>query len=89
MAANTLLGYFKDALARRGVSTKYLNRDFLGRYITEYKENKRTGRANYPRTMETKFYQLNGPGYCAFVEEYNVYREAMDRAKIWLAGARR
>ena len=82
--ANTLLGYFKEALQKRGESAKYLNRDFLARYITEYNESHRTGRANYPRTMETKFYQLNSCAYCEFLSIYEEYREMMDRANTWL-----
>lgn len=80
MAANTLLGYFKDALARRGVSsTKYLNREFLAIYIAERNESHKLGYAHYPRTVQTKFYNLNSTAYCEFLEVYEEYRRMMDR----------
>ena len=76
---NTLLGYFKNGLANAGESTKYLNRDFLAIYITEYKDSHKNGIANYPKTKETDFYKKNSCAYCVFLELYEEYRKNMDR----------
>lgn len=79
MATNTLLGYFKDGLRAHGESSKYLTREFLGIFITEYKESHKTGVANYEKTKTTKFYNLNSCGYCVFLSLYEDYQAAMDR----------
>ena len=71
----TLLGYFKEQLEKRGESTKYLNREFLAVYITERNESHKNGIANYPKTKETKFYNLNSCAYCEFLSIYEDYRE--------------
>lgn len=79
MAANTLLGFFKDGLTRQGENTKYFNRDFLAKYITENNEHKKTGIADYTETRKTDFYNKNSCAYCVFLELYSEYRKTMDR----------
>lgn len=83
MAANTLLGYFKDGLARQHCTTKYFNRAFLGVFITEYNESKKNGVASYEKTKTTDFYIKNGGSYCVFLELWNEYKNAMERAKAY------
>lgn len=78
---NTLLGYFKAALASRGESTKYLNRDFLAVYFAEYRESMKNNRASYPETQKTKFYTENGSGYCTFLEVHSDYEKGMNRLR--------
>lgn len=77
--SSTLLGYFKYHITEAGESVKYFNRDFLNTYIREYRESHRIGRANYPDTMKTDFYNKNSTAYCVFLEIYETYRRGMDR----------
>lgn len=81
---NTLLGYFKNALVSRGESTKYLNRDFLAVFITEYNDSHKNGTANYPKTKQTDFYNKNSCAYCEFLSIFEEYRAGMDRLKKYL-----
>lgn len=81
MYSNTLLGYFKNGLTKGHYSTKYLNRDFLNTFISEYNASMDAGIANYPRTKETKFYKENSCAYCAFLELWNEYKNGMNYAK--------
>lgn len=83
MAANTLLGYFKDGLVKQHCTTKYFNRNFLGVYIAEYNESHKSGVANYEKTKATDFYRKNGSSYCVFLELWNEYKAAMERAKSY------
>ena len=76
---NTLLGYFKNALAERGESTKYLNRAFLAVFITEYNDSHKNGAANYPKTKQTDFYNKNSCAYCEFLSIFEEYRASMNR----------
>lgn len=78
---NTLLGYFKTAIAKQGESTKYFNRDFLAIYLSEYKESKKNGIANYPKTKETRFYNDNSTAYCVFLEAHYEYEKGMERLR--------
>ena len=78
---NTLLGYFKTAIAKQGESTKYFNRDFLAIYLHEYAESKKNGIANYPKTKETKFYNDNSTAYCVFLEAHYEYEKGMERLR--------
>jgi hypothetical protein len=78
---NTLLGYFKNAIAKQGKSTKYFNRDFLAVYLEEYKQSKKQGFASYPKTKETKFYNLNSTAYCVFLEAHCEYEKGMERLR--------
>lgn len=82
---NTLLGYFKSAIAKQGESTKYFNRDFLNTYLTEYKESKKNGIANYPKTKETRFYKDNSCAYCVFLEAHYEYEKGMEYLRGKLA----
>lgn len=79
--STTLLGYFKYHITAAGETTKYFNRAFLNTYITEYKQSHKNGRANYPETMKTDFYNKNSTAYCVFLEIYETYRKNMDRIK--------
>lgn len=76
--AATLLGYFRDNLKAEGRSAKYLNREFLAIFITEYNESHKSGIANYSKTATTRFYNLNSTSYCRFLELYNDYRKGID-----------
>jgi len=78
---NTLLGYFKAGLAREGESTKYFNRDFLAVYLREYAESKKAGRANYPETKKTRFYNDNSCAYCVFLELHYEYEKGMEKLR--------
>ena len=60
---NTLLGYFKNEISKRRENVKYFNRDFLGRFISDYNASHKTGVADYSRTFETDFYNKNGGAY--------------------------
>ena len=82
---NTLLGYFKSAIVKQGESTKYFNRDFLNTYLTEYKESKKNGIANYPKTKETRFYKDNSCAYCVFLEAHYEYEKGMEYLRGKLA----
>lgn len=81
MAANTLTGFFRDALTAQKCSAKYFNRAFLVTFIDEYKASKKAGAARYPRTIESKFYRENGPAYCVFLELWQEYNERMERLR--------
>ena len=81
---NTLLGYFKSGLARQGESTKYLNREFLAIFITEYNESHKNGKANYPKTKQTDFYSKNSCAYCVFLELFEEYKRGMERMKKYI-----
>ena len=74
----TLLSYFKYHILAAGEDTKYFNRDFLITYLEEYKQSKKQGFASYPKTMETKFYQLNSTAYCIFLEIHYEYEKGME-----------
>lgn len=76
--AATLLSYFKDNLRTQGRSAKYLDRKFLAVFISEYNASHKTGVANYEKTAQTKFYNLNGGDYCAFLELYAAYKKGME-----------
>lgn len=95
MAANTLLGWFKDGLRREGCSTKHFNRAFLAEYVHAYNEIKRQvdtdSVAYYEKpdgtvtaeawlpVHETRFYKENGTSYCVFLELWNEYKDMMSR----------
>ena len=80
---NTLLGYFKSGLDRQHCSIKYFNRAFLAVFITEYNDSKKNGVASYEKTKTTDFYIKNGSAYCVFLELWNEYKTAMERAKAY------
>lgn len=79
--ANTLLDYFKTAVGNRCSSTKYLNRQFLAVFISEYNAAKRTGNNDFSQTAKTDFYTKNGGAYCVFLEEWTIYKSAMEKLK--------
>lgn len=82
--ANTLLGYFKTAISNKCSSTKYFNRQFLAVFISEYNAAKRTGINDFTETQKTDFYNKNGGAYCVFLEEWNIYKNAMEKlAAAW------
>lgn len=84
MYGNTLLGYFKSNLANQHCSTKYLNREFLAIFITEYNESVKNDCANYPKTKMTKFYNDNSTSYCVFLELWYEYKANMERLKKYI-----
>lgn len=94
--ANTLLGYFKDALKKQNESTKYFNRDFLAKFIHAYN----TAVANEKNGIDTRyyidgvmlfhewdqvyasdFYNKNSCAYCVFLQEWHTYKTAMEKLK--------
>jgi hypothetical protein len=79
--SNTLLGYYKAAIARQGGSTKYLDRAFLATFLTEYRDSVENNRASYTETQKTKFYKENGASYCLFLEIHNDYENGMKRLR--------
>ena len=86
--SNTLLGYFKNALKAEGYSAKYLNRDFLAKYITAYNERGRNIKRGifyeygapeyeYNKVFTTDFYTKNSGSYTRFIEHWHGYKKGM------------
>ena len=78
MKQYTLLNYFRDNLKAQGRTAKYLDRNFLAVFISEYNTSHKNGVANYEKTAQTRFYTLNGGDYCAFLELYAAYKKGME-----------
>lgn len=74
-SAGTFLGYMKTQVANGGYSVKYLSRDFLNTFLTDYKR----GDGDYTATAQTDFYKRNGCAYCYFLECYAAWRETCAR----------
>lgn len=55
----------KTELKKRYSDTKYFNKAFLDAFIECYKAS------DYTPIFNTKFYSLNGPAYCSFLELFN------------------
>jgi hypothetical protein len=55
----------KTELKKRYSNTKYFNKAFLDAFIKCYKIS------DYTAIFNTKFYSLNGPAYCNFLELFN------------------
>ena len=75
-----MLKYFKKRLLQEKCSTKYFNRAFLETFLAEYAESKRIGHAQYPDTMQSRFYTLNSCAYCVFLELHYEYEKALSRS---------
>lgn len=55
----------KTDLKKRYSDTKYFNKAFLDAFIECYEKS------DYTPIFNTKFYSLNGPAYCSFLELFN------------------
>lgn len=85
--ANTLTGFYKQALENAGYKPRYFTRKFLLAYIDANKrraENIANGvyidyaapDYEYRDIMRTDFYTKNGGAYCKFIELYAIYKNA-------------
>lgn len=55
----------KTELKKRYSNTKYFNKTFLDAFVECYQTK------DYTAIYDTKFYLLNGPAYCSFLELFN------------------